>query len=484
MGCFGSHGTTETDARADADAGMEPPRPRPPVPDSYDVPPAPGEGVECPELLAPAPPCVAGGGGICDASALRRALADAHTGDVVRVGNCRVTGSFSVPAGITLAGSGPDATVIVAPAGRPAVVVTPNDTPTVVRCFAAEANGAAGVSFEGAGEARAEHLTIRVDTGIGLGATDLDRLSMHDLEVTGSVRADNAEDQPSEPTPDDAATIGIALAGVREAMAYGTSIRGFAEAGLHAMNTNLTLRATEIREVLPTNVRVVGGHTCVRDLTADHALQGTRLIPAYGLVVAGGGRFVGADVSVTRSEGYAILVDGSSVELDALTLEGSANAGLWVQEGAEAQISDAHILDNHFAGVRACDASSISISSSEIRGTRNLTRIVGTMPVEIGAGVLLGSSAHVHLAGLEISDNDTVGLVVDLGAGAIAEIDDVRVSGPDRGFGALAFDDLGWVESGGWDDGVTREGTVAANDFTDPSTWPLINAVRCPMPRP
>ena len=43
---------------------------------------------------------------ICDPTELRAALCDAAAGSVVQIGNCAVSGSFRVPAGVTLQGGG------------------------------------------------------------------------------------------------------------------------------------------------------------------------------------------------------------------------------------------------------------------------------------------------------------------------------------------------------------------------------------------
>ena len=45
-------------------------------------------------------------GPFCSAAALAEALAAASAGETVRVGACRLAGSFTVPAGVTLAGEG------------------------------------------------------------------------------------------------------------------------------------------------------------------------------------------------------------------------------------------------------------------------------------------------------------------------------------------------------------------------------------------
>jgi len=383
--------------------------------------------------------------------------------------------------GVILAGVDRDASVVSAPAGRSAIVVSAHSSPTVVRCLTAVANEAPGVVVEGTGEARAEHLTVLADTGVGLRATGVGRLALHGLDLVGPVTSANADAQPLDPTPEEVGTYGLELTGVGEVTIYGTSITGFALAGLLAAESDVTLRATELSENLGAGAMFVGGQACVRGLTSERSLQGTRLIPAYGLVFTSGAEVHGADVSVIESEGYGILQDDSHLDVETLVLEGNRSGGLWAQGGGETRVAGEgnRIVDNGFAGVRVCGASAVSISDAEISGSRRMTRIVGTRPVEIGAGLLLGDSAHIHLENLRLDENDTVGVVVDLGASATYEIVDVYVSGRGEAFGALAHDDVGWLEGGGWDDGITREGAVEINDAVGAAGWPDVETLRC-----
>lgn len=70
--------------------------------------------------------------GYCDALELRGALSRAYTGDQIRVGVCRVSGSFTVPAGVTLRGAGTDQSILASEGTDPVVRLQPGELPSVV----------------------------------------------------------------------------------------------------------------------------------------------------------------------------------------------------------------------------------------------------------------------------------------------------------------------------------------------------------------
>ncbi|MBW2463814.1 MAG: right-handed parallel beta-helix repeat-containing protein, partial [Deltaproteobacteria bacterium] len=390
-GCYSSHG--------EADAGASRPVMPPPSPGVYDVGPAPGEGTLCPWLPEPPPGCAGEGTGYCDAAELTEALAGARPGDVVRVGPCRVSASLTVPPGVTLAGVDPLGSVVVAPSGQPAIVLSAASSPSVSRCLSVEANRAPGISVEGPGEARVEYVMVHAATGVGVSAEGVGRLSLHGVDLAGPVTPTNASMQPLDPTPEETGVFGLQLHEVGEVTIYGTTIRGFAYAGLLATETAVTLRAVEISGNLGAGALFAGSPVCARSLSSDGALQGTRLIPSYGIVLTQGAEFHGADVSIRESEAYAILQDGSSLDVEGLVLEGNQQGGLWVQRGGETAIRGpgTRIIDNHSVGVSVCNAASVSISGAKISRTQSRVRIIGTMPVEIGAGLVLGAVENIRL---------------------------------------------------------------------------------------
>jgi len=476
-GCFSSH------RAADASGGPPPVMPPPGV---YDVGPAPAEGTLCPWLPEPPPDCDTGGTGYCDAGELARALAGARPGDVVRVGRCRVSASLSVPAGVTLAGVDPTASIVVAPPNQPAIALSAEASPSIVRCLDVTANRAPGVLVVGPGEARVEHLTVHAPTGMGVSAEGVGRLSLHRLDLVGPVTPDNAAMQPLDPTPEEVGVFGLELKQVGEVTIYGTTITGFAYVGLLAIETAVTLRATEVSRNLGSGAMFVGGPVCARGLSSEGALQGSRLIPAYDIVLTDGAEFHGADVSIIESEGYAILQASSSLDVEGLVLEGNRQGGLWVQGGGETTIRGpgTRIVDNHSAGVFVCSAAAVSISGAEISRTQGRVRVIGSRPVEIGAGLVLGAVANIRLTDIRLADNATAGMILDLGTAPAPEIDGVFVSGTGDAFGAVAFDEFGWLGIGGWDDGVTREGAAEINDTLGGPGEPGLEGFGCPGAAP
>ena len=468
-GCFQSH---------DGDDAVTPP-----PPGEYEVGPAPGEGTLCASLPEAPPGCGTGGAGICAADTLRLELARARPGDVVRVGRCRVSASLRVPAGVTLTGVDPEASIVAAPRGRPAVVLAAEAAPSVARCLTVEANAEFGVQAEGSGEARVEHVTIRAATGGGISADGVGRLSLHGLDLIGPVTPENADMLPLDPTPADVGTHGLALTEVGEVTIYGTTITGFALFGMLAVDSSVTLRGAELRDNLGTGVMFLGAPVCARSLTSQGTLQGSRLVPAYGVVLADGAELHAVDLHILEGQGIGLLQSGSSLDVEDLVVEQNDGGGVWVQESGQTLIHGAgtRIVDNTFVGLFVCQSSGLSISDAEISRTRKAVRLSGEVgTIEVGAGLTAGATTGIRLTDLHVCDNETVGIVLDLATEPAPEIEGVVVCGTGMAFGAVAFDDFGWLGTGGWDEGVSREGAVRINDTLDGPGPPGPRAFGCP----
>src|SRR5262245_26633024 len=88
---------------------------------------------------------------ICDAPALQAALDEASAGDTVRVGNCRVTGSVSVPGGVHLEGLGASSSAISGDVGHAAITLAPGGPATELADLTVESAGPIAILARGTG---------------------------------------------------------------------------------------------------------------------------------------------------------------------------------------------------------------------------------------------------------------------------------------------------------------------------------------------
>jgi hypothetical protein len=168
---------------------------------------------------------------LCDAAALEAAL---ESGGEVRIGACQIDGKFVVPAGATLRGDG-----------------------------TASALKGDGVVLDLMGDATIDGLKIEVGTGIAvlgmasgrvtlndleisamrggaiLGFDGVTSLSITDVTVRGPVTQENARALPEEPTAEDTALYGVAIANVSDARFERLEVGGFGTAGVIATQSQL-----------------------------------------------------------------------------------------------------------------------------------------------------------------------------------------------------------------------------------------------------
>src|SRR5262252_9080072 len=116
----------------------------------------------------------------CDSDGLTSALAQAESGDVVRIGACRIAGQFTLPAGAALEGedgSTIEGKVSLSGGGR-------------VESVAIESNAQAIVAKEG-GDVVIRDVRVTASKGIGIAVDGVASLVMERVEIRGPVDASN-----------------------------------------------------------------------------------------------------------------------------------------------------------------------------------------------------------------------------------------------------------------------------------------------------
>jgi hypothetical protein len=427
--------------------------------------------------------------GTCDAEALAASLAGAVAGDTVRVGACRLAGSFTVPAGVALVGEGAGQTTLVSAGRRPVLIVEAGSPATRVADLAVESSSNAGVLVRGSGAATVERLAVRAERGMAVAADGVATLTLRELELSGTIDEGNATTVLATAMPDGTVRVdpavwpthGLVLSEVGTATLEQVRATGFAAVGALLVESTTTWTGGGAPGNLGTGVLVHGGSADLARVDVSRSLQGVLVLPAYGAVFAEGATVETRDMLASQSEGYALLHSNATGRHIDLTARDNGDAAVWVQGSAsrlELTGAGTVISGNRFAGVVIHDAAEATVSDARIDGSRLATRIFGTTgSVLVGDGIQVASAdGPVTVRNVALSGNERVGLLVEL-AGATGEaltIDGVTVDGTGTQNGAVA---QGGTPDPGWDSGVTRTGATEANDAAPLSRFSIAGRV-------
>lgn len=407
----------------------------------------------------------------CDAAALREALEGASPGETVSLGACRVTGAFTVPAGVVLAGSGEES-VIVGSGDGPAVTLVPGAQPAILRRARIESRSGIGVRAAGEGAVEIHDVTVHVTTGIGVGVRDVDVLAMSGVTIDGPVTPETADDvAPRADT--DTGSFGLVLVDVASdaaaAVLSDVLVQDLGPWGAILIRSFVEWTGGGASRVVGTSVLVSDGRALLRSVEVSDVFQGVQPLPPYGLAVTGTATVETDALSISGSEGIGLLQAGTEGVHTALSASGNRFGAVWVQDSARFELAGASVLaDNRLAGVVLVRSRNASIEGARIERTEPQVSIYGeAVGVEAADGVqVLDPTGPVALSDVTLSDNGRVGLLVSLGTAPIDRLSlaNVAVTGAGAALGAVAQNDAGLIPSGTWDTGVVRDTTTAAND--------------------
>lgn len=403
----------------------------------------------------------------CDPGEIASALSAAEPGDTVRVGACRVTGSFTVPAGVTFEGVSTGDSVIVGSPGDVALTLVPAADGTRLRNLTVESAGAAGILVEGGGSAAIEHVDVSATLGLAIGVEGVDDLALTNVSVDGPVDAARATELVPPVAATDAATHGLVLVNVGAARLSDVVTSGFAQFGALFAGSDVTWSGGGAPANLGTGLMAAGGRLTLSSLDLSGTFEGLQLVPAYGAVFAAGADVDTTSLRVSDGEGYGLLHSEATARHIDLTARNNDMAAVWLQDCDHFELSGAGtgLVGNGLAGVVVVDSSDVTIRHAHIDATTTRTKLVEeTGSVQVGDGIqLVGTTDAVTLEDLTLSSNARVGILVDLGGGTLDDfaIAQVSVDGTGEQLGAVV---QGGTAPAGWDDGVTRQGATSAND--------------------
>lgn len=446
------------------------------------------------------------GEGTCDSAGLRDALAGAVAGDVIEVGRCRVEGSFVVPEGVTLRGSGSDS--VLAGGNESVVELTSGTSPARLEHLTVESRARVAVAVRGGGAAELSDVEVEIVRGIGIGI-EAGSATLSAVRIAGPVTAENAGDArwirvlgapaaesacPSEPC--DCMPGAIDEGGGRLCDESGAWATWTATFGVYARGATLTLTDVQVSgiagygvvtdacettisgggvyDVVGVGVLARGGSAELSDFVVERVAQGLRGVASYGLIATDGAALVTVRTRVADGERYGILqLDASGSHTD-LTVRDNGDVGVWVGASNGFSVAGAStVAGNGFAGVVIADSRAVHIEDASIEDTRSVRRNTGIFGAqEIGDGLhLSGSYTDVRLSRLGLRGNARAGILVDLGASSPDIVfDAVTVDASGAAYGAVAGarDDARGVitvsTATGWDSGITRSGAAVTND--------------------
>jgi hypothetical protein len=374
--------------------------------------------------------CEGGAEPICDAAQLTAALEAAQPGDTVRVGACRVQGSFTVPAGVSLVGSGADASTLVTDSAKPGVWVTPGTPTTRLADLAIESNANYGVFIRGDGGATVERVVVRSNRAVALGADDVDSLALADVDLQGPVTPANQLVYGFDPQPESAPTHGLLLVRVASADLTDVTATGFAQFGALLVESTTTWRGGGTPRNMGNGMMVHAGTAHLEDLDLSGTFGDFRVFPDYGAVFAAEAVVDTTDLVVSGGVNFGLLHDHATVTHVGLKASNNVHAGVWVQNCHSFELTGegTELLDNGIGGVVAVDTPVVTLADAAIARTRIVRRVYGeTSTRDVGAGIEMvrvgdGSTLDgVTLRNLTLTNNKQVGLFIQLGPGATTD---------------------------------------------------------------
>jgi hypothetical protein len=426
--------------------------------------------------------------GSCDASALMAELATASAGDTVQVGECTLTGSFTVPSGVTLAGGAgsvlrADEGVVVKlePSPDPAA-------PTTLSSLAIEADGRVGVLSRGAGNVVVRGVTMTASRGYGIAIESATSAVLEDVTLAGPVTADNAADDAFlTADPETMATFGLILLAAEMVEMARVEVNGFAEFGVAVLDQtadgmpagarpSVVWSGGGAKETLGTGLYVAGSDAAIENVDIMSTFRGLRGTPAYGAVFTDESAVTSVRLVVCDNDGFGLLHEGGTAHHTDLSLTDNGEGGLAAGSAMSLELDggDSVMSGNAGFNVLIRDSSNVALRDLLVeRAVRSPTSL--GRDLELGDGIQLLGSYDAVLENLVIRDNERVALTVDIGPdmGAGITFTNVMVHSYMAELGAVggtvdaATMELVPVEPDGvWDAGIMRDSSALSADMS------------------
>jgi len=420
---------------------------------------------------------------VCTAEELTVALAEAAPGDTVLVAACRISGAFTVPAGVSVEGT--TGSVLFSIEGSAPILDVTVGTGSRIEGLELEVDhGGMGIRGRGEGILALSHLKIRVTRGIGVGLRGIGA-EILDVDVSGPITEANALFASTNPA--ETGTVGLVAAevGAGTVTIEGLHASGFSVAAVAVGGGTLTWHGSSIADHPDVNgtgtlgIGLFGTNATLDSVEVGNMFSGLGqpgVAIAVGPDAAGTGSLHATELLVRSGEGYGIFADRTTVTLTTAGFFGLGLAGLRIQGGA-LSATDLDCTNNGGAGILAIDAESITVERGRLDAQRSVAfnTAIGSQIIGDGLEIVrdpmsgdLAPPLDLRLVDVTLARNERAGLVLDAANGAIARLELINVSVLSEGAALGAITQRSSPDAG-WDAMVSRSGAALTNDaaFTD-----------------
>lgn len=436
--------------------------------------------------------------GVCTASELTAALAEAAPGDTVLLGACPISGAFTVPAGVAVEGT--TGTVLTSIEGSaPILDVSVATGSRVDGVELAVDHGGMGIRGRGEGTLSLSRLTIRVTRGIGVGLRGVGA-ELRDVEVSGPITEANALFASTNPA--ETGTVGLVMAevGAGSVSIARLHVSGFSVAAVAVGGGTLTWEGSVVANQVDVDstgalgIGLFGTHATLTSVAVENMFSGLGqpgVAIAVGPDASGAGTLDATELSVESGEGYGIFADHARVTLTTAAFSGLGLAGVRIQ-GGTLSATDLDCMGNGGAGILAIDAESIEVERGRLDAQRNVpfNTAIGSQTIGDGLEIVrdpmsgdLAPPLDLRLVDVTFAGNERAGLVLDAANGAIARLELIGVSVTSEGTGLGAITQRASPDAG-WDAMVSRSGAALTNDATFTDTISVLGIMMPPASLP
>ena len=408
--------------------------------------------IAAPALAAVLAACSEDGGKVCsDADCLTSALSGAKSGETVQVSGT-IEGNFTVPAGVTLEGSG-DNTMLKSGGTGPVLSVTAGGEGTTIRNLAVEGGNAGGIYAGGSGALTLAQLSISVTGGFCIKVSEIGSLTASNLSLSGNVTEDVQGTIQAKPNGELWALAGLAVVKVGTADLQNINATGFASCGVLLHRTPTTWANGTMSEMVGSGVHVDGQAAVSLNNITSHDIWGGATPFGYGLVASNQAEVNTERMTAKDNFVAGMLLDNATgTHVDA-TVTGNKSRGVWIQHCGEAGGGPSvtfsgvgtNLDGNQGVAFGVYHSAGVSLSDAHISGTQGANHIPygqETGMVQIGDGIEITYSDELAFTNLVLDNNTRAGVVVDGrdeqgAAGHVTNVtfDNVTISGDgQRGF--------------------------------------------------
>jgi hypothetical protein len=356
---------------------------------------------------------------VTSAEQLAVALRNSRPGDNIELGTGTFTGSFSVPAGVTLDGAG---ATIFGDTELALELEGGGEVATRLKNINVTGEGSGVVAREGV--VVLEDVTINVDRGKALLVSNAAHAELTRVAVTGPVSEETVEQVGGSIDAESFAALGIGIVG-GEVQLKDLSVSGFAGFGVILRGVSGHWRGGTVFENVGTSVLAEQSDVSLESVDIRdgyNSAEAGDLSTSTGLIISSSSSVATKGLVIDGMSGAGILQDHATSEHADLKVSRSGAAGVWVQNQDDASevgtalsiVGESALLNNRGNGVHLKSIRSALFDGVLISGTTKLTRVDGVKGVDIADGVqAIDVTEKLSFFNTVLAANERVGFLFD-----------------------------------------------------------------------